>query len=106
MPGSLYSRNIQARGTDFDLALTPYLCIAWSERESYPYIMFRAWVESGGSVQFESSVDQGAILVKKDKTFREDSVHLDPEWLRPYILQNFDSWLQFANATLRRGIKL
>ncbi|KAL4248782.1 hypothetical protein ABKN59_008349 [Abortiporus biennis] len=61
-------------------------------------------VVSGGiHLSFESTTSQGAILVTRHKTYRDDAQRLGH--FRRYMLDHYESWLAFANDQ-GHGIRL
>ncbi|KAJ7040950.1 hypothetical protein C8F04DRAFT_185870 [Mycena alexandri] len=57
----------------------------------------------GAGVHFSCSTKQGALLHLSKPAIREDALAM--EAFETYTLQNFQHWYDFANKTLRRGVK-
>jgi len=74
----------------------PYVCFAASVSSSISDACFRT-LEPGSSFSFELTEKQGAALVTKYQTYRED-VRLAGNF-EEYTKQHYDSWVAFARKT-------
>jgi hypothetical protein len=97
-PGCLSTSTVREAGVDFGASLSPvpYVHYVASVSSGISDMLFRM-LEPGISISFELTEKQGAALVTKYPTYRED-VELESR-CKAYIKRHYDSWVAFACDT-------
>jgi hypothetical protein len=97
-PGCLSTSTVREAGADFGASLSsvPYVRSVASVSSGTSDVRPRM-LESGISISFELTEKQGAALVTKYPTYRED-VELE-SFCKAYIKRHYDSWVAFACHT-------
>jgi hypothetical protein len=97
-PGCISTNTVREAGVDLGTSLSsvPYVRSIASTSSGISDVRFRM-LEPGASISFELTEKQGAALVTKYPTYRED-IELESR-CKAYIKRHYDSWVTFACDT-------
>ena len=96
LPGSLFTNAVRETTTRGLRGPAPYVRFVVSIPSGTSHVCSRMW-EPSSSVSFQLTGDQGAALLTKYPTYREDIQR--ERTFEEYTKEHYDSWVAFARET-------
>ena len=98
LPGHLSTNTVRETGVGLGVSISPVPCVCSVTFFSSGTLDVRSrMLEPGVSISFELTEKQGAGLVTKYRTYREDA-ELESAF-KAYTKRHYDSWVAFARET-------
>jgi len=100
LPGYLSTVTVKSTGADLGGSINPVPCVPSVGSVPFPSVpqkMCSRMLEPGSRISFELKGEQGAALITRYRTYREDTA-LDSAF-QSYTKRHYDSWVSFARET-------